>query len=31
MDEPPDGLVDMTMYLDPGLQAQGFLLIFISE
>jgi hypothetical protein len=31
MDEPDDGLVDMTMYLDPGMQAAGFVLIFISR
>jgi hypothetical protein len=31
IDEPPDGLVDVTMYLDPFLQADGFLLIFISD
>jgi hypothetical protein len=31
IDEPNDGLVDMTMYLDPGMQAAGFLLIFVSR
>src|SRR6516164_1090247 len=29
--ESPDGLQDATMYLDPGLQAKGFMLIFYSD
>jgi hypothetical protein len=27
----PDGLYDATMYLDPGLQAAGFMLLFYSD